>query len=51
MIRVQDIKLGLDEDITVLPIKIAKKLKIKTADILSYMIFKEAVDARKKRRY
>ena len=48
MIRVQDIKLGLDEDITVLPIKIAKKLKIKTADILSYMIFKEAVDARKK---
>lgn len=48
MIRVQDIKLGLDEEKTMLPIKIAKKLKIKTADILSYMIFKEAIDARKK---
>lgn len=48
MIRVQDIKLDLNEDITMLPVKIAKKLKIKTSDILSYMIFKEAVDARKK---
>lgn len=48
MIRVQDIKLGLDEDLTMLPVKVAKKLKIRTADILSYSIFKEAIDARKK---
>ena len=48
MIRVQDIKLGLEEDKAVLPIKAAKKLKIKPSEILSYTIFKEAVDARKK---
>ena len=48
MIRVQDIKLSLDEDKTQLLIKIAKKLKIKPADVLSYTIFKEAIDARKK---
>lgn len=48
MIRVQDIKLDLNEDLSILPVKIAKKLKIKVADILSYSIFKEAVDARKK---
>lgn len=48
MIRVQDIKLELDEALTVLPNKIAKKLKIKPSDLLSYSIYKEAVDARKK---
>ena len=48
MIRVQDIKLTLEEDKALLPIKVAKKLKIKPADVLSYTIFKEAVDARKK---
>lgn len=48
MIRVQDIKLSLEEDKTQLALKVAKKLKIKPADILSYTIFKEAIDARKK---
>lgn len=48
MIRVQDIKLNLEEDRALLLVKIAKKLKIKPADVLSYTIFKEAVDARKK---
>lgn len=48
MIRVQDIKLGLEEDKALLPLKIAKKLKIKTSDITHYTLFKEAVDARKK---
>ncbi|MHC1750152.1 MAG: NAD(P)/FAD-dependent oxidoreductase [Cellulosilyticaceae bacterium] len=48
MIRVQDIKLTLDENEEDLKLKIAKKLKIKTVDIVSYTIFKEAVDARKK---
>lgn len=48
MIRVQDIKLGLEEDKAQLPLKVAKKLKIKASDILNYTIFKEAIDARKK---
>lgn len=48
MIRVQDIKLNLNEDLSLLPEKIAKKLKIKSSDILSYTLFKEAIDARKK---
>lgn len=48
MIRVQDIKLSLDEDQAILPSKIAKKLKIKSSDIVQYTIFKEAIDARKK---
>lgn len=48
MIRVQDIKLSLEEDQAVLPNKIAKKLKIKPSDIIRYTIFKEAIDARKK---
>ncbi|WP_069997398.1 NAD(P)/FAD-dependent oxidoreductase [Cellulosilyticum sp. I15G10I2] len=48
MIRVQDIKLSLDEDATQLIAKIAKKLRIKPDEITSYTVFKEAVDARKK---
>lgn len=48
MIRIQDIKLGLDEEESRLTLKIAKKLRIKPSDITRYTIFKEAVDARKK---
>lgn len=48
MIRVEDIKLSIDEDKEMLPIKIAKKLKIKPAEVIGYSIFKEAIDARKK---
>lgn len=48
MIRVQDIKLSLDESKELLREKVAKKLKIKPADIKHLTIFKEAVDARKK---
>lgn len=48
MIRVQDIKLSLEEELANLPSKIAKKLKIKPTDIVTYSIFKEAIDARKK---
>ena len=48
MIRIQDIKLTLEEDSSQLLVKAAKKLKIKPSDITSYRIFKEAVDARKK---
>jgi len=48
MIRVQDIKLTLDEEKSRLILKIATKLKIKASDITRYTIYKEAVDARKK---
>ena len=48
MIRVQDIKLNLEEERSVLPIKVAKKLKIMPNDIIKWQIFKEAIDARKK---
>ncbi|MDF2612753.1 MAG: hypothetical protein K0S71_539 [Clostridia bacterium] len=48
MIRVQDIKLTLDEDESRIISKIAKKLKIKAYDVIDYTIFKQAVDARKK---
>ena len=48
MIRVQDIKLTINEKIESLPNKVAKKLKIKPSEITSYTIFKEAIDARKK---
>lgn len=49
MIRVQDIKLTLEEDKTQLPYKIAKKLRIKPEDITYYTIYKEAIDARQKK--
>lgn len=48
MIRVQDIKLSLGEELNSLTIKIAKKLKLKPDEIIGYTIIKEAVDARKK---
>ena len=48
MIRVQNIKLNLDEPLQALPRKICKALNIKESDILGYKIFKEAIDARKK---
>lgn len=48
MIRVQDIRLTLNEEESILVEKIAKKLKIQTKDIVGYNIFKQAVDARRK---
>lgn len=48
MIRVNQIKCSLDEPITVLPEKIAKKLQIRPEEILEYRIFKESIDARHK---
>lgn len=47
MLRIQQIKLLLDEDKEFLPVKIIKKLRIKEEDLLSYHIFKESIDARK----
>lgn len=47
MIRIQQLKLSLDEDISVLSKKIIKTLRIAERDLLEYHIFKESVDARK----
>lgn len=47
MLRIQQIKLSLDEAVDVLPKKIMKKLHISEGELLSYQIFKESIDARK----
>jgi len=48
MIRISQLKMGIDEPVEELPALIAKKLKIKETDIKDYKIFKESLDARKK---
>ncbi len=50
MIRVSNLKLNIDEDISLLKKHLLKKLKIKEVDIISYSIYKEAIDARKRGR-
>jgi len=47
MIRISELKIGIDEQKEKLPKLIAKKLKINQTDILEYRIFKESVDARR----
>lgn len=47
MIRLSQIKLSLDEDLSALPDKLAKELRIPKQDILKYRIYKESIDARK----
>ena len=46
MIRIQQIHLTLDEDLSLIPSKILKKLHIAKEDLLSYRIHKETFDAR-----
>lgn len=48
MIRINEIKLSLDDDESLLKSKAAKVLKINEKYIESYTIFKKSVDARKK---
>lgn len=48
MIRVPEIKLSLDDDEELLKFELAKKLKISQESIVSYIIFKKSIDARKK---
>lgn len=48
MIRINEIKLSLDEEEELLPEKAAKILKINKKYIKSYTIYKKSVDARKK---
>lgn len=48
MIRVSNIKLGIDEKLESIEGKILRKLKFKTDELLEYNIVRESVDARKK---
>lgn len=48
MLRVNNIKLSLDEDESLLKSKVAKKLKVPEKSILSLRIFKKSIDARNK---
>ncbi|MEG1310713.1 MAG: FAD-dependent oxidoreductase [Romboutsia sp.] len=50
MIRISNLKLGIDEDIAILKKLILKKLKIKESEIIRYFIYKESIDARKRGR-
>ncbi|QXM05146.1 NAD(P)/FAD-dependent oxidoreductase [Crassaminicella indica] len=48
MIRVNEVKLSLDENTSILKERIAKKLKINEKDIIDYKIYRESIDARRK---
>ncbi|MGL6108150.1 NAD(P)/FAD-dependent oxidoreductase [Romboutsia sp.] len=48
MIRISNLKLGIDEDISVIKKLIINKLKIKENDLIKYNIYKESIDARKR---
>lgn len=48
MLRVTGIKLSLDEDVSQLKGKLAKKLGVRENEILSHRIVRQSVDARKK---
>lgn len=48
MIRINEIKLSLDDDESILKSKAAKALRINEKYIKSLTIFKKSVDARKK---
>lgn len=48
MIRINEIRLNLDEDETLLKVKAAKILKVAEKEITSCTIYKKSVDARKK---
>ncbi|MGL4912448.1 MAG: NAD(P)/FAD-dependent oxidoreductase [Romboutsia sp.] len=48
MIRVSNLKLGINEDIDLIKNMLIKKLKIKEKDLVKYHIYKESIDARKR---
>lgn len=50
MLRVSNLKLGIDEDVSSLKKLILKKLKIKENELVKYFIYKESIDARKRGR-
>ena len=48
MLRITQIKLSIQDDVSAVKLQVAKKLKIKPKDILSLSIYKESIDARKR---
>ncbi|MBU4216935.1 NAD(P)/FAD-dependent oxidoreductase [Candidatus Parcubacteria bacterium] len=50
LIRVEELTLGLEEDESVLGLRIAELLEIKEAELLKYTIVKRAIDSRNKRK-
>lgn len=50
MLRVSNLKLGIDEDISLIKSLLIKKLKVKENELVNYKIFKESIDARKRGR-
>ena len=48
MLRITQIKLSIQDDIAAVKAQVAKKLKIKPVDILTFRIYKESIDARKR---
>lgn len=48
MLRVSNLKMDIDEDISILKKLVLKKLRIKENELIKYSIYKESVDARKK---
>ncbi|MGC7880126.1 hypothetical protein ACP3TI_12885, partial [Desulforudis sp. 1190] len=46
MLRVSGLKLGIDEDESVLPKLLVKRLRIRPQDLLDFKIFKRSIDAR-----
>lgn len=48
MLRVPEIKLTIHEDENTIKEKVIKKLRIKPEDLISYSIYKQSIDARKK---
>lgn len=47
-IRVNNISLGIDEDISCIEKKVSKKLNVPVKDLGKIKILKESIDARKK---
>ncbi len=47
MIRVQQVKLGIDENLELMPKKLAEKLGVGVAQIKEWHVVKESIDARK----
>ena len=48
MIRISNIKLGINEDLSIIKKLVLKKLSIKENELIKYYIFKESIDARKR---
>lgn len=48
MIRISNLKLEIDEDISILKKLVLKKLKLKENELVKYSIYKESIDARRK---